>query len=340
MRSISEWVKTYIRVRHHIHMPAGDTDAAAAVRRADIGGGDSTPDLGCRRRWVLANYRRLGGCWPGRSLCDCAHVDASAGEICRFAGTTDYAGHVAVTTGVDATDDVTEGGCRCHVRGDDDALGSHPLSWSKRSGTWRAGELESVAVEQPLFDWRPHRQAAMGRFSTRRGRLAGPPSAGEKPCGFPPPASWLRSTLGSHDVRPTLARQLSDRVTRASCRSRPQGFAASAGTYAPRSPWPSTGSDGYRAVVRTRRVLPGFKGERLVDLPIVASSSSDGTVARTLALLRSEREAGFECHGLDVYRSICCGSHSSYTGRVDRANGLINQEGCEGAPVVPADRPR
>src|ERR1700693_2956172 len=72
-------------------------------------------------------------------------LDASAGEICHFAGTTDYAGHVAVTTDVTATDDVT----RVDVVATFEAatmLWSHIHYLVEEVSTWRAGELESVAM--------------------------------------------------------------------------------------------------------------------------------------------------------------------------------------------------
>ena len=72
-------------------------------------------------------------------------VDASAREVCRYAGLTDYAGHVAVTTDVAATDGIT----RVDVAATFESttmLWFHIHYLLEEVSTWRAGELESVAV--------------------------------------------------------------------------------------------------------------------------------------------------------------------------------------------------
>jgi hypothetical protein len=76
------------------------------------------------------------------SLCK---ADAFAAEVCRFVGTTDYAGHVTVTTDVAATGDAT----RIDVALTFESttmfwFGVHYLV--EEVSTWRAGQLESVAV--------------------------------------------------------------------------------------------------------------------------------------------------------------------------------------------------
>ena len=72
-------------------------------------------------------------------------VPASAGEVCRFAGITDYAGHVGVTTDVAATNGVTRVSVAVTFE-------STTMFWPhihyllEEVSTWRATELESVAV--------------------------------------------------------------------------------------------------------------------------------------------------------------------------------------------------
>ena len=70
---------------------------------------------------------------------------AAANEVCRFVGTTDYAGHIAVTTDVATTGALTT----VDVTATFDAT---PVLWPairyqvQELSTWRAGELRSLAV--------------------------------------------------------------------------------------------------------------------------------------------------------------------------------------------------
>jgi hypothetical protein len=72
-------------------------------------------------------------------------AEAFAAEVCHFTGTTDYAGHVTVTTDAAATAGVT----RIDVAA---AFESTTMFWLgvryliEEVSTWRAGHLESVAV--------------------------------------------------------------------------------------------------------------------------------------------------------------------------------------------------
>ena len=91
---------------------------------------------------------RAPASWPSLAILAAAEacsVHASASEVCRYAGTTDYAGHVSVTTDVSATHGLT----RVDVAL---AFEATPMLWVhvqyliEEVSTWRAGELESVAV--------------------------------------------------------------------------------------------------------------------------------------------------------------------------------------------------
>jgi hypothetical protein len=72
-------------------------------------------------------------------------VAASAAEICRFTGATDYSGHVAVTTRVTAS----AGAIQVDVAGTFDSstmfwFGVHYLF--EEVSSWYDGQLQSVAV--------------------------------------------------------------------------------------------------------------------------------------------------------------------------------------------------
>src|SRR5271166_5688449 len=72
-------------------------------------------------------------------------ADASAAEVCRFAGTTDFAGQVAVTTDVASEDDVTKVDVTVTFE-------STTMFWPRirylveEVSTWQTGELQGVAV--------------------------------------------------------------------------------------------------------------------------------------------------------------------------------------------------
>ena len=76
------------------------------------------------------------------SLCPGA---ASASEICRFTGTTDYDGHVAATTNVTASNDITT--VNVDVTFDATMMYLFHIRYLVQEiSTWRAAELESVAL--------------------------------------------------------------------------------------------------------------------------------------------------------------------------------------------------
>ena len=229
-------------------------------------------------------------------------LDASAGEICRFAGTTDYAGHVAITTDVTATDDVT----RVDVVATFEAttmLWAHIRYLVEEVSTWRAGELESVAVNSRYLigdhivrqQWDDFQRGADG-LQARRVQAKSLADFRLRHPGFV--QHWDPTTFG----QPWL-----DNYQSASPERRAdldlKGSPLPPGLRSPLAMafywvrWLPRGGQNVPVF------LPGFKGERLVDLPIVSLLVvRRNAVASTLALLRAEREAGFDCHGLDVYR--------------------------------------
>jgi hypothetical protein len=77
-------------------------------------------------------------------------VVASASEVCRFAGRTSGAGHVAVTTAVAKGDSVT----RVDVAMTFETtmfLWLHIRYLVEEISTWRASELQRLAVNTPLL---------------------------------------------------------------------------------------------------------------------------------------------------------------------------------------------
>jgi hypothetical protein len=261
---------------------------------------------------------------------------ASAGEICRFAGTTDYAGRAAVTTSVAAADGVTTVDVAVVFEATT-LLWFHFHYLVEEISTWRAGELESVGLNSRYFvgshivrqQWDDFQRGPAG-LQGRRVQAKTLADFRRKHPGFVQhwdPATFGRPWLpdyssGSPEQRPDLGLE---------------GSALPSGLRTPLAMafywirWlPRGGQD-------VPVFLPGFKAERVVDLPIAAASSAGTT--RWQAPLHysalSERppstvaawtspddhllQLAFELHGPR-------GS----------ARGLIRQEGCEGVPVVPA----
>ena len=267
-------------------------------------------------------------------------VDASAAEVCRFAGTTDYHGHVAVTTDVTAMDGVT----RVDVAVRFAATTSFwlPIQYLvEEISTWRAGTLESVAVNNRYLVaghivrqlWDVFQRGTDGLQARRvQGKTLG--DFRLKHPGFVQywdPATFGRRWLQDYPSAPPERR--ADLDLRGS--PLPSGL---------RSPfamafywvrWLPHGGDDVPVF------LPGFKADRLVDLTVTAAASaggmlwqaplhysalSDRPVSTAMAWTSPDRHLlrlAFELHG----------SRGS-------ARGQIDQEGCDGDPVMPAERRR
>ncbi len=281
--------------------------------------------------WLLAAALVVGR-W-------CA-VGASAREVCHFVGTTDPAGHIAVVTDVAATDGVT----RVDVVARFEATA---LLWLRiqylieEVSTWRSGELESVAVNNRYLvgrhivrqQWDDFRRGTDGLQASRVQAKTLAELRRRHP-GFV--QHWNPATFGwpwlsdyqaaSPERRPDL--DLRGSPLPAGLRS-PLAMAFYWVRWLPRG-----GQD-------VAVFLPGFKAERLVELPIAAAPWPGGMVWQTPLRYSALRERpassatawtspdgrllqlAFELHG----------SRGS-------ARGLIRQEGCEGVPVAPADRRR
>ena len=270
---------------------------------------------------------------------------ASASEVCRFAGTTDYAGHLAVTTDVSAAGDV--------IRVDVVLIfEAAPMPFLairyliEEISTWRAGEMQSVAVNtRYLFgdsivrqQWDDFQRGPDG-LQARRVQAKTLDDFRLRHPGFV--AHWDPATFG----RPWL-----EDYPSATPERRPDldlgGSSLSPGLRSPFAMafyWvrflPPGGGD-------VPVFLPGFKADRLADLPIVAAPAAGGMLwhaplrypaltgpsAFTAAASNATAVTLADRHLLQLAFEV-----HSWLGA---GQGLIHQEGCEGVPVVPADRPR
>jgi hypothetical protein len=267
-------------------------------------------------------------------------ADASVAEVCRFAGTTDHAGQIAVTTDVVATDGTT----RVDVAM---TFESTTMIWFhlhyliEEVSTWRAGKLETVAVNtRYLIGARIIRQQwdmfQRDRDAMRAHRVQAKtlPDFRRRHPGFV--RHWDPATFG----QPWL-----DDYPAAS----PERRADLDLTGAPlawklRSPlalafywvrWlPPGGQD-------VPVFLPGFKADKLVDLPITAAPWTGGMLWRTPlrypALSKTPTSTAMAWTSPDGHLlQLAFDLHESR----GSARGLIRQKGCQGTPVVPTNAVR
>lgn len=257
-------------------------------------------------------------------------VDAAAGEVCRFAGTTDYAGHVAVTTDVAATDGVT----RVDVGLTFEAttmLWLHIHYLVEEVSAWRAGELESVAVNNRYIvdghivrqQWDDFQRGTDG-LQARRVQGKSLAEFRRRHPGFAQhwdPAAFGRPWLHDYQSASPARRPDLDLSPIPSGLRSPLAMAF----YWVR--WlPHGGQD-------IPVFLPGFKAERPVELPITAASSAGGMLWR----------APLRYSALSVRPASTATAWTSPDGHLlqlafelhgprGSARGLIHQEGCKGVP--------
>lgn len=255
---------------------------------------------------------------------------AEAAEVCRFVGTTDYAGHVEVTTDASERDGLLRLDVTVRFRAASMLL-AHIHYLAEEVSTWHAGTLESVAVNNRyLFDGGIVRQQ-WDVFQSGPNGLDGRRVQGKRLAEFRRQhpgfvQHWELETFGSpwlpdyelaaSDHRPDLG------LSRSQLQSELRTPLALAFYWLR---WPH---DGQNVPV----FLPGFKDERLAELPVAVSDWAGGTLARvTLRYHALSREpastatawASKDGHLLQLAFELH-GSRGS-------AQGLIRAEGCQGA---------
>lgn len=260
-----------------------------------------------------------------------AHA-ATANEVCRYAGTTDYSGHVAVVTdvataGSTTTVDVTA------------TFGATPLLWPavryqvQEFSTWRAGELQSLAVNTRYsagdhlvrqqwdeFEHRPDGLRAQRVQAKTLSELAHRSPAFVRhwdPATFG--ADWLADyRLAAPERRPDL--DLAGPP--------PTGLRtplALAFYWVGRLPTEPADVPVF---------MPGFKARHLVQLPVVSTSWAGGLVRQTPLRYPALKDrpvssatawTSFDGHLLQLAFDFYTWSGS--------ARGLIRKRGCEGEAV-------
>lgn len=276
----------------------------------------------------------------GMFVVQACRPDAFAAEVCRFTGTTDYDGHVAVTAAVGATGGVTRVDVVANFE-------STTTLWLRlhymveEVSTWRAGELENVAVNIRYLigghivrqQWDEFQRGHDGMLGQRvQAKNLG--DFRRRHPGFV--QHWDPATFGQpwlHDYPAASPERRADLDLKgASLPSRLRSPLAMAFYWVRWLP-----HDGQEVPV----FLPGFKADRLVELPITAAPAPDGTLWKT----------PLRYPALSKTPASTATAHISSDGHLlqlsfelheprGSARGVIDQAGCEGAPVAPVDRPR
>lgn len=267
-------------------------------------------------------------------------VNASAAEVCRFSGTTDYDGQVAVTTDVTAADGATQVDVVLRFQATT-MLWLHMHYLVQELSTWRGGQLQSAAVNIRYLigehivrqQWDVFQRTALGLQGRRvQGktledfRLKHPDFVQ-----YWDPATFGRSWL--HDYQFGLPERRADLDLKRSPLPPHLRTPLAMAFYWIR--WmPHGGMD-------VPVFLPGFKAERLVTLAITGTPSAGGMLWRTplnyASLSKALPSTATAWTSSDRYlMQLAFALHTSQ----GSASGLIHQEGCEGAPLGPVNEQR
>jgi hypothetical protein len=264
-----------------------------------------------------------------------AAAPSSAREVCRFAGITDHAGRAAVTTDVSAAEGLTR--VDVVVTFEATTMLVVPIRYLiEEVSTWRGGELESVAVNNRyLFagrivrqQWDEFRRGTTGLEAHRVQAKTLADFQARHP-GFV--QHWDPGTFGmpwlpdyqaaAPERRPDL--DLGGAELPAGLRS-PFAMAFWWVRWLPRG--------GEEVPV----FLPGFKADKIADLPIAGAPADGGMRWRVPLRYKafSENQASTATARTSADRRLLEIAFEVH-GTAGSARGLIREAGCDGAPVVP-----
>jgi hypothetical protein len=263
----------------------------------------------------------------------CLHCAAApAAEVCRYMGTTDYAGHVAVTTRVAVKGSATQVDVAA-------TFDSSSMFWFgvhyrvEELSSWRAGQLESVAVNSRYLvgeriirqQWDDFQRGA-GSLEAYRVQAKTLDDFRHRHPGFAghwDPATFGQAWLGDYPAAsPERRADLDLKAAPAGLRS-PLALAFY---------WVRSLRHGSEDVPV---FLPGFKADRLVDVPVASAGSGSGTLWHTSlhypALLDSPPSTATALIAPDGHLSELAFELHMHQGS---GQGTITLAGCEGAAVT------
>jgi hypothetical protein len=289
-------------------------------------------------RWDKSSGIAIGLLLGSIAAAQLGTADAAADEVCRFAGTTDYEGHVAVTTDVVALGGIT----RVDVVVTFEAttiFWRHIHYLVEEVSTWQADEMESVAVNTRYLvgdhiirqQWDDFQRGPEG-LQARRVQAKTLADFRRKYPGFV--RHWDPATFGQHwldDYQSASPERRADLDLKAS--PLPSGLRSPLAMAFYWVRWlPREGQD-------VRIFLPGFKSDQLVEVSIAAVPSA-GSIMWQAPLRYSvlkERPSSMARAWTTADGHLLQLAFEVHEPR-GSAQGQLHQEGCEGAPVVPADR--
>lgn len=265
----------------------------------------------------------------------CLHgAAASATEVCRYTGTTDYSGHVAVITRVAAKGGATQVDVAA-------TFDSSTMFWFgvhyriEELSSWRAGQLESVAVNSRYLvggriirqQWDDF-QRGSGGLQAYRVQAKTLDDFRHRHPGFAEhwdPATFGQAWLGDYPAASPERR--ADLDLKAA--PLPAGLRSPLALAFYWVRWQHRGSEDVPVF------LPGFKADRLVEVPVASAGSSAGTLWRASlhypALLDSPPSTATALVTPDGHLSQLAFELHTYRGS---GRGMITLAGCEGTPVA------
>ena len=267
---------------------------------------------------------------------------ASAREVCRFAGTTDYSGHVAIVSDVTVSSGVTT--VDVTVTFDAKTHFWLPVRYLiQEISIWRGGELQSVAVNNRYlvaglvirqlwddFQRTPDGMQAVGM----RGRRVQGKNLGEfrqKHPGFV--QHWDAATFGQSWLQDYPASPPERRADLDLGPPLPPGLRSPFAMAVYWVRWLPRGG------VTVPVFLPGFKADKLAQLPITGTAAADGMHWQApLNYFASNGAAPSTATAWTSPDRLLLQLTFDVHGAQGSARGSIHQEGCDGAPVVPAER--
>lgn len=264
-------------------------------------------------------------------------ANASA-EVCRFTGTTSHDGHVAVTATVDARDGVTNV----------DVAMAFDATWMfwfrfrylvEEISTWRNDQMQSLAVNTRYLvgdriirqQWDAFQRSRDGLQAQRVQAKTLADFRRHHP-GFV--QHWDPATFGSpwlQDYPAASPERRADLDLKGS--PLPDGLSSPLAMAFYWIRWLPRGGDDVAVF------LPGFKADKLVDVPI-GPSSSDGeqrqAILRYPVLSRTPVSTATAVTSPDGHLlQLVFDVHEAG----ETARGVVQQEGCQGSPVKPATAP-
>jgi hypothetical protein len=266
--------------------------------------------------------------------------DRSSAEVCRFSGTTDPSGKVAVTADVTRTNGATHVAVAATFE-TTTMLWFHIHYLAEEVSIWRSGELETVGVNTRYLLGNHIVRQTWDLFKRDRDGMRGYRVQAKSRTDFQRRHAgfvqhWDPSTFGQpwlDDYSAASPERRADLDLTISPVSSNLLSPLALAFYWVR--WLPPGAQD-KAVF-----LPGFKADKLVDVPMTATVWSGGTVWRTPLRysVLSKAPPSIATAWMSADRRLLQLALDLHEPR-GAGSGILTQEGCDGPPVVPSKTPQ